>query len=124
MLVRPMARFTKSSVWGSPVFDGLNSHQNNSVKDNVFCFNTLLNASYPKNAKTGVFRGNDGPSMLFEVRDNEVHLNQAPYCAFAGLGVMFYNAFKRAVDPESKLTDEELVIEKTNEVFIGIIEGN
>ena len=76
-----------------------------------FLLSMLLQVSFPRDTKTGIFHGNNGGIIIgfdsFEEIRESFGMRLAAHCAFAGLGVMLMRLCRSVVDP--LITDEELI---------------
>jgi len=76
-----------------------------------FLLSMLLEVSFPRDPRTGIFRGNNGGIIIgfdsFEEIRKGFGMRIAAHCAFAGLGVMLMRLCRSVVDP--LITDEELI---------------
>jgi hypothetical protein len=86
----------------------------------TFHLSSLLQAAFPKDVRTGMFKGNmAGINALEEEYDDE---EAAEHAAFAGLGVMLMGECRAILDP---LATDRQVVAATDEMWIGLWgEGN
>jgi len=81
----------------------------------TFHLSSLLQSAFPKDVRTGMFKGNmAGINALEEEYDDE---EAAEHAAFAGLGVMLMGECRSILDP---LATDRQVVAATDEMWIGL----
>jgi hypothetical protein len=87
----------------------------------TFCLFSLLQASYPRNPKTGIFKRNIGPILVLDMQDELVtpsgNDGKEGNVAFCGIGVTLLRGFRSAICPT--LSDAE-AIEAADGYYVAI----
>lgn len=100
-LIFHMARFSRCSLC-EPDLEGFNVQ---SLPEALFCLQSILLASFPKNVETSFFRAHDGALGAGEMDDESAY--RGPHVAFAGIGIMLMNACRQTFSPLAP--DSEIV---------------
>lgn len=86
----------------------------------MFCLNNLLQAAFPRNVSTGVFKAHDGAVGVGAVDDPEFR-HRFPHVAFAGIGILMMQNVRRILSP---LATDADVVKLTDGKFLAIIEDS
>jgi hypothetical protein len=122
-LILLMARFCQVDLF--PPDKILNSpFKLSEFPEGTFLLSSLLEASFPKNTRSGIFRGHNGGILLgyehYDEAMEDLGKNAALACVFAGLGVRLMNACRPFVDASAP--DSE-IIQKGENIYLCILEG-
>lgn len=108
-----MARFAKCSL----PLDQMIGSAIKELPEATFCLQSILQAAFPRNVETGIFKPYDG-ALGSEIDDPE-SVSRHAHNAFAGLGVIIMEAARAHL---AELATDSDIMKKADGMFLSIIE--
>jgi len=112
-LINHMALFCKSTLSHITKINGIDW---NKLPENTYCLSSLLQASFPKNVVTGVFKAHDGALSIGDVGYPDF---RGIHVAFSGIGIILLDETRKILAP---LAPDAEIVNMTEEVFLSIEE--
>jgi hypothetical protein len=112
-LINTMALFSKATLSHITKVNGMDWEK---LPQNTFCLSSLLQAGFPKNVLTGIFKAHDG---AFSIGDQNYPDFQGNHVAFSGIGIILMNETRKILSP---LSPDSEIVAMTEEVFLSISE--